>query len=63
MLEKMWFDFEKMPTDALEGLLHNDCMEPQKSVLSDVAILQICKILAKRRTKENPDSIVDVEKK
>lgn len=59
--ERFGLFFEKLLSDALEQLLCNNCIETEKDILSDAAILQVCKILAKRRREEY--HIIDTENK
>lgn len=60
MTEKIWIDYEKLPTAALEN---RDCLEPDRAFLSIDEILHICKILDQRRRSENTGEEIDIKKR
>ena len=62
-MEIISIDFSKLPTEALNNLLQNDCNGTQPPILSLEAIVAICNILVERRRQEDPSSMPDLNKK
>lgn len=63
MEEKIWIDFEKLPSFMLINLLRNDFENGDKPFLSEEEILHICSILVERQREADPSSLSDVNQK
>lgn len=63
MEEKIWIDFEKLPSFVLKNLLRNDFENGDKPFLSEQEIHHICSILVERQREEDPSGLTDVNQK
>lgn len=63
MIVKIEYQFDFMPTYALEQILREDLRCMNSPFLPEEAIFYICNILAKRRKQQNRGSSDDVKRK
>ena len=63
MITKIEYQFDYLPTYALEQILRADLLNMDEPFLSDDAIMHICRILSDRRHKEHPEIRSDVKRK
>ena len=60
MILKIEYQFDYLPTHALEQILREDLRNMDTPFLSEDAILYICGILRERRNKAHPECRPDV---
>lgn len=63
MITKIEYQFDYLPTYALEQILRADLLNMDEPFLSDDAIMHICRILSDRRHKDYPEACSDVKEK
>lgn len=63
MIIKIEYQFDYLPTHALEQILREDLISMDEPFLSDDAIIHICGILSARRNNTKPESRSDIETK
>lgn len=63
MITKIEYQFDYLPTYALEQILRADLLNMDKPFLSDGAIMYICGILSDRRHTEHPETCSEVKEK